>query len=61
MALINCPNCNKEISDKAKVCVGCGHQILDDTNTEKRMHSSFSRCVQATKFTFISAKIYSVS
>ena len=37
MALINCPNCNKEISDKAKVCVGCGHQILDDTNTEKRM------------------------
>ena len=37
MALINCPNCNKEISDKAKVCVGCGHQILDDANTEKRM------------------------
>ena len=36
MALINCPNCNKEISDKAKVCVGCGHQILDDANTEKR-------------------------
>lgn len=37
MSLINCPNCNKEISDKAKVCVGCGHQILDDANTEKRM------------------------
>ena len=32
MALINCPNCNKEISDKAKVCVGCGHQIIDDVN-----------------------------
>ena len=39
MALINCPNCNKEISDKAKVCVGCGHQIIDDVNTEKTMVS----------------------
>lgn len=37
MALINCPNCNKEISDKAKVCVGCGHQFIDDLNIEKRM------------------------
>ena len=37
MALINCPNCNREISDKAKVCVGCGHQFIDDLNTEKRM------------------------
>ena len=39
MALINCPNCNKEISDKAKVCVGCGHQLIDDVNTEKTMVS----------------------
>ena len=37
MALINCPNCNKEISDKAKVCVGCGHQLIDDVNAEKTM------------------------
>ena len=36
MALINCPNCNKEISDKAKVCVGCGHQLVE-VNTEKKM------------------------
>lgn len=36
MALINCPNCNKEISDKAKVCIGCGHQLVDAVNTEKR-------------------------
>ncbi len=36
MALINCPNCNKEISDKAKVCVGCLHQLVD-VNTEKKM------------------------
>ena len=37
MALICCPNCNKEISDKAKVCVGCGHKLVDDINTENAM------------------------
>ena len=36
MALINCPNCNKEISDKAKACVGCGYQIVDAVTTEER-------------------------
>lgn len=24
MALINCPECGKQISDKAKICIGCG-------------------------------------
>jgi hypothetical protein len=24
MALINCPECSKEISDKASTCIGCG-------------------------------------
>lgn len=27
MSLINCPECNKEISDKAKQCVYCGYPI----------------------------------
>ena len=27
MALINCPECNKEISNKSKVCVYCGCPI----------------------------------
>jgi len=27
MALINCPECNKEISDKAPACPGCGSPI----------------------------------
>ncbi len=35
MALIKCPNCDKEISDKAKVCVGCGYQLLSDECTEQ--------------------------
>ena len=25
MALINCPECSKEISDRALACPGCGH------------------------------------
>ena len=27
MALINCPECNKLISDKAQICVGCGAPV----------------------------------
>lgn len=27
MALIKCPECNKEISDKAEICVHCGYPI----------------------------------
>lgn len=31
MALINCPECNKEISDKAQVCPHCGYDLLEST------------------------------
>lgn len=40
MALINCPECGKEISDKAKSCPNCGHpmkphnSITSKANTE---------------------------
>lgn len=27
MALINCPECNKQISDKAEKCPDCGHPM----------------------------------
>jgi RNA polymerase subunit RPABC4/transcription elongation factor Spt4 len=27
MALINCPECNKEVSDKADMCPNCGYPI----------------------------------
>ena len=29
MALINCPSCNKKMSDKAKACPHCGFAIND--------------------------------
>ena len=28
MAMINCPECGKEISDKAQTCIGCGCPII---------------------------------
>lgn len=31
MALINCPECEKEISDKVKNCPHCGYPLTDDT------------------------------
>ena len=27
MALINCPECNHEMSDQAKTCPNCGYKI----------------------------------
>ena len=29
MALIKCPECDKEVSDKAQICVHCGFPLLD--------------------------------
>ena len=34
MALIKCPECNKEISDKVTACPHCGYP-LSETNSEK--------------------------
>jgi len=31
MALISCPECNKQISDKANICVGCGAPVVIDS------------------------------
>lgn len=28
MALINCPECNREVSDSATSCPGCGHPLI---------------------------------
>jgi len=30
MALINCPECKKEVSEKAQTCPHCGFQLRDD-------------------------------
>lgn len=35
MALIKCPNCGQDISDKAKKCVHCGEVLIEDKQTVK--------------------------
>ena len=35
MAMINCPECGKEISDKAKACIHCGCPINEESNETK--------------------------
>ena len=38
MALMNCPNCGKEVSDRAKACPQCGVvlQVEDDTAVDEK-------------------------
>lgn len=35
MALINCPECNKEISDTAKSCPNCGYELPTKTDIKR--------------------------
>ena len=37
MALINCPECNKEISDKVKACPHCGYPFEEQTPANENM------------------------
>ena len=32
MALIKCPECNKEISNKSNTCVHCGYKFKNNKN-----------------------------
>ena len=34
--LIQCPECNKEISNKAIACPNCGFPISENTNKQRR-------------------------
>ncbi len=48
MALICCPECNREISDKAKICPNCGYPIADieDIHTSKTNNSSANETIE---------------
>lgn len=45
MALISCPECGRQISDRAKMCIGCGVSIeeiktlLSESETESQLQS----------------------
>ena len=36
MALVKCPECGKEISDRAKTCIGCGFPLENYMYREKQ-------------------------
>lgn len=45
MALINCKNCGKEVSDKAKVCPSCGVVLIEDVTDENNsVFANVTRC-----------------
>ena len=63
MALINCPECNKQISDKAKICINCGYPIEDimqqsanenlQTNAEKTTNGRIYKLFEANYNSFL--------
>lgn len=48
MALIKCPECGKEISDKSKQCIHCGYPLDNELNNDISIEISeltaFSKC-----------------
>lgn len=36
MALIKCPDCGKEISDKSEVCIHCGCPLNETTQSKEK-------------------------
>lgn len=43
MALINCPECNKEISDKGNNCQHCGYPLVDQSQLMKDSSSDLAK------------------
>lgn len=46
MSLIKCPECGKEISDKASVCIGCGFPISEYVKAQKESLKNKTQDVQ---------------
>lgn len=46
MALIECPECGKEVSDKANKCIGCGHVFREETHDQKGESEGCLKCVE---------------
>ena len=48
MALIQCPECGKKVSDKAKECPECGHPIAEVTAEKKVVIKNEEGCFLQT-------------
>lgn len=42
MALIKCPECGKEISDKAEKCICCGHYFTKPKSISKTLKAAIT-------------------
>ncbi len=52
MALINCSECSKEVSDKASICPNCGNPINDIIGVNKEKGSSWG-CMKTFFFLLV--------
>jgi len=52
MALIKCPECQKEVSDKAKDCIHCGYPLITNDSVVKFKTARFPEAIVKIKFTF---------
>jgi len=50
MALIMCPECNKQISETASSCPNCGYQLIDGDRAISMIKSDGDRILVAVKF-----------
>lgn len=57
MALISCPECGKQISDKAAVCIGCGAPLISASDTSNIEPSPESVTFDANDGTFGGTKV----
>lgn len=53
MALINCPECGKEISDTAKSCPNCGYPLGDNPSANVEMNHPEMSSITARIFKFL--------
>ncbi len=53
MALIKCPECGKEVSDRAKACIHCGYPLNEDFDDKaqfpKHQKTSYEQWVDDMK------------
>ena len=45
MALINCPECGKDVSTEAKVCPNCGKPLAEEQSTSQEQNSGCGKAV----------------
>lgn len=51
MALINCPECGSEISDKSKQCIHCGYPLEElSSNNKENNNESYIYIINGHKF-----------